>query len=175
MKREWWIYLIAFLVGCISINMFGSRTWENYSLLNRYSLSMISFESISYDTYFVQIVVLRLKTAAGLWIAAKLVPKKIVEVVFAGIISAISGAIVSMAIMANGLWGNLFFICAMLPHGLLYGGAFLLWSNRTQSYTIGRERRENWIGAVIIFCIIIIGCVCESYVSPFLVERIIKY
>ena len=107
-KRECWIYLISFLIGCIIINVLGSGTWENYSILNRYSLNMISFESILYDTYFVQIVILRLKTAVGLWIAAKLVPKKLVVVVFASVISAMLGAIASMAMLANGLWGVCF-------------------------------------------------------------------
>ena len=173
-KRECWIYLISFLIGCIIINVLGSGTWEKYSILNRYSLNMISFESILYDTYFVQIVILRLKTAVGLWIAAKLVPKKLVVVVFASVISAMLGAIASMAMLANGLWGSLFFVCAVLPHGLFYATAFILWSNRSQTYSVGIEKSENWIAIVIIFIIILIGCICEAYVSPFFIEKLIK-
>lgn len=175
MRREWWICPAAFLVGSVSINLFGNETGASCDLLNKYSLSMISFESVSYEIYFIQVLLLRFKTAAGLWIAVKLLPKRAVAIAFAGLLSAAAGITVSMAIIENGVWGVLFFLSAMLPHALFYALAFWLWSNRSQTYTTGIKQKENLLGSVLILFIVFIGCVCESYLSPLLIEKVIEF
>ena len=48
MKRECAIYVLAFLVGVMGINLLGNSTWVNNCILNRYTLVTLSFDDINW-------------------------------------------------------------------------------------------------------------------------------
>lgn len=168
MKKENWIYLLAFLCGVIIINLLGRDVWVNSSLLNRYNLMALSFREIEHEEYLVQILLLRFRTVAGLWVIAQVVPKKVVVVGFAGGISLMLGSIMTMFIIINGMWGILFFLSALLPQGIFYGMAYRLWSNITRN-------DEKVAITALILMLTVVGCTCEAYISPVLIENVIKF
>ncbi len=174
-KQKRWMFLLAFLCGVGIVNIIGSRTWANNSLLNRHSLGMLSFEEISYEEYFVKILFLRIRTLIFLWILEKLISKKVTALGFGCFISIMTGGILTMLILANGVWGIFFLLSALLPHGIFYVLAYLLWCNTGLTYTVEGSRKERWLVSLLILLLIVIGSICEAYVCPFLVKNVIYF
>ena len=175
MKREYVICILAFLCGVIIVNFSENVTWINNSALNRYSLALLSFEEIRYEEYFLQILFLRFRTVGSIWIVSRLIPKNIVAIGVSVIIGIILGGVAAMAILANGVWGLLFYCCAIMPHILCYGSAWSLWSKEKKEHFISGKRVEQYLFTVLILVLMGMGCVLEAYVSPVLVKSIIKY
>lgn len=175
MKRENGIFLLAFLCGILIVNLLGDAAWTNNSILNRYSLASFSFQGIVYEEYFLEILLLRFQTVVALWMCSKLISKNIVRVGYALIICVILGGIIAIAILANGLWGILFCICALLPHAICYFAAYMLWGKAMTGYVGESKRRIDYFTTAIIIMLIGIGCILEAYISPVLIENLIKY
>jgi len=157
------------------INLLGDATWVNSSILNRYSLATLSFNNIVFEEYFVQILFLRFRTVVGLWILSKLFPKKIVIVGFAIGMSVLLGSVAAMAVLANGVWGILFFIGALVPHIICYIGAFIVWSNSKVEYSMTGKRTGRYLTSLFIPLLVGIGCILETYINPILIKNVIKY
>ena len=169
------MYLFAFLGGVIVVNIFGSHLWESQNVLNRYSLASLSFRGIVYEDYFFQVLFLRLKTVLVIWLGTKFLPKSIVANSFAGIVCAILGSVLAMSILENGVWGVWFFISALVPHIIFYIMAFVLYRNGQEIYYTNINRSETNMKKMLILVLIVIGCICESFISPVVIENIIKY
>ena len=180
MKKENWIYLLAFLCGVVLGNVLGTEDGVNGGLLNRYSLATLSFQMIEHEEYLIQVLVLRFRTVAGLWILSRIIPAKMVVVGFAGVISMMLGMIMAFSILTNGIWGSFFFLCALLPHGIFYGMAYFLWENASGGSSYGNYggaggRREKILATALILMVTAIGCICEAYISPIVMENVIKF
>lgn len=175
MKRESVICILAFLCGVIAVNFLGTVTWINNSALNRYSLASLSFEEIKYEEYFLQILFLRFRTVGSIWIVSRLIPKNIVAIGASVIICIVLGGVAAMSILANGIWGLLFYLCAIMPHILCYGSAWSFWCKEKKEHFISGKRIEQYLFTVLILVLVGIGCVLEAYVSPILVKSVIKY
>lgn len=175
MKRENVICFLAFLCGVVVVNLFGNMAWVNNSTLNRYTLVTLSFRGIVFEEYFFHVLFLRLRTVFGLWFISKIISKKMVVVCFATVICGILGCVTAIAILSNGLWGILFCLCAFFPHAICYGLAYVLWGNLQGSYVGERNKRSEYIAVLLIGMLIIIGCILEAYISPILMENLIKY
>lgn len=155
------------------VNMLGAKV--SGSMLNRYNLTAMSFKQIVYDEYFYEILFLRIRTVLGLWIVSKIFSKKWVMLGFACVMCSFMGAIMAMSIMENGLWGILFCVCAFFPHGICYGVAYVMWSNLCVASAMEREKKERYFVMTIIMLLIGIGSMLETYISPVLLQNIIKY
>lgn len=175
MKWENRIYLLAFLSGVICVNIFGTTTLANNSMLSRYNLATLSFRQVVYDEYFFNVLFLRFRTVFGLWIASKFFPKKAIVLIFACIMCSLIGGITALSIMANGLWGIWFCLCAFFPHGICYGVVYAMWKKLCLWYDEGRDRKEKTFVVAIMMVLIGIGSMLEAYISPVLLQNIIKY
>lgn len=175
MKWKNGICLLAFLCGIIIVNLPGNEAWANNSILNRYSLATLSFQGIDYEEYFYEVLFLRFQTVVSLWICSKFVSKRIVKVGFAIIMCAFWGGIITIAILANGLWGILFCLCAIFPHSVCYVLAYTLWGRETIGYVNIEKRKVDFAATILIIVLIGIGCLLEAYISPVLIENLIKY
>lgn len=175
MKWENGIYLLAFLCGIVIVNLPGNAAWANNSILNRYSLAALSFQGIIYEEYLIEILFMRFQTVVSLWICSKLISKNIVMTGFALIICGILGGIIAISILANGLWGILFCLCALFPHTICYFMAYVLWGKAMVGYVGESKRRMDYLITVLIVILIGIGCILETYISPVLIENIIKF
>ncbi len=175
MKKETWIYLLAFLSGVLFVNLLDGVIENSNYILNRYTLVTLTFQEIVYEEYFIHILCLRLRSAAVLWAISKLLPERLVKVGFAIAISILSGSVVAMSILANGIWGIWFFIVSLFPHIFFYGMAYGIWYSMPSSYKIEGERRANRLSTVLILVLTVIGCAFEAYISPILLENVIKF
>ena len=167
MKRNGWICLFAFLLGCIIINLWENGTGDCLTHLNRYQLHMLYTQGVSEDTYFLHVFFLRMKTILILFVATRIFQKRIVAISFGCLISMMTGMLLCLMLMSNGIWGILLFLGAMLPHGVFYLLAYLYW--------IRQERKEYRVKTVFIVLLVLLGIACESYVCPFVLESFIKY
>ncbi len=147
------------------MNVLGNTSLANVSVLNKYNLQSMQLRDIAYDEYFVQILALRCKTLLGVWCVSKIISNKFVIYIFSGLICMMLGGILTMAILTNGVWGILFFISSFLPHGIFYLLVYLIWRNHDDSFK-GKT--------FLIIVLTLIGCLCEAYVSPFILGYVIK-
>ena len=166
-------YLLAFLCGVIIINMLGANV--SSGILNRYSLAAMSFNGIVYEEYFFYVLLLRFRTVLGLWIACRILPRKWVMLGFAYMICVVMGGIAAMSIMENGLWGVLFCAGAFFPHGICYGVAYGIWSSMDTGERWGESKKDGYLRLAVMMLFVGIGSMLESYVSPVLLQNIIKY
>lgn len=169
------IYLLAFLFGIIFVNLPGNEVWTDNSILNRYSLASLSFQGIVYEEYFYEVLLLRFRTVVSLWMCSKFISKRVVKIGFAIIMCAVWGGITAIAILANGLWGILFCLCALFPHSVCYILAYTLWGRETAGYLNIEKRKVDFASAILMIVLIGIGCLLETYISPVLIENLIKY
>ena len=172
-KKENGIYLLAFVCGIMLVNLLGNTTWANNSILNRYSLGTLSFREIVYEEYFLYILLLRFRTLAGIWLFSKLLPQRFVKKGAVLGISFLAGCVAAMSILANGIWGMWFFVVSLFPHGILYGGAYGIWYHASPYKIEGNGKSNLWLG-ICILLLVFIGCVCEAYIGPVLMEKVIS-
>ena len=175
MKQKNWIYVLTFLTGVILVNLTGSAIESDNSILNRYNLMGLKFEEIIFEKYFVEILFLRLRTVIILWILTRIMPKKLVSMGFALLISFVLGGMVAVCILVNGLWGVIFFLGALFPHSICYGIAFVLWSSRKREYLAVQNKMETYVVNMLIILFVCAGCFMEAYISPIIIKNIIKY
>jgi len=174
MKWEKRISLLAFVSGVIVMNLLGDVVYTNQSILSRYNLVRFTFEEINFQEYLLEILLLRFRTVAGLWILSKLLPKKIVAVGFMIMIGFMFGSLIAIFIIVNGIWGILLFLGVIFPHILCYAGAFWVWCREHKESVGGRRLSEDYLLLLLVAILMVIGCWLEAYLSPVLVENIIK-
>ena len=174
-KWEKWLYLLSFIGGVIVINMSGNYFQMNQNLLNRYNLASLSFREIVYEEFLMQILFLRFKTLLGIWLGTKFFPKRIIANAFAVVMCMIFGGILGMAILENSIWGIWFFCCALVPQIIFYLVAFVLWKKQDLGYVIGRNKKEKYLEIIVILVWVVLGCICEAFISPVVIENVIKY
>ena len=95
--------------------------------------------------------------------------------IFGCLLSGVLGAIFAISILANGVWGVWFGVSALMPHGVFYVLAYLMWRNINMGYLSSNNRNNRVIAKVLMMLLIVIGSICEAYISPGLLENVIKY
>ena len=175
MKHKYWIYVFSFLAGVILINFTGDVIEKSNNILNRYNLKRMTFDEIIFEKYLVEILFLRLRTVIVLWILAHIIPEKWISMLFAIFVSGALGGIMAVCILVNGLWGILFFVSILFPHGFCYGIAYVIWSDYKVEHSTIQNRSESYIVNLLIIILVFIGCLMETYISPVLINNIIKY
>ena len=175
MKKGKALYLSAFLCGVIITNILESNALIDSSYLYRYNLMRLNFEQIDHDAYLIQLLLLRIRILGVLWILGKIVPTKALRYTFGIFICVLLGMIFTLSIIANGIWGIIIMFAIMFPQWIFYMGAFALWEGYKYQYSQISQKKWDVERTVVIVLLVIIGCVCESYISPLLVNYVIKY
>lgn len=173
MKREYWIFMLSFLSGVLLANMFRMQAAAESSLLNRYSLRTVSLSGIDENGYFVTILLMRLRTVIVLWMLSRILSRKIVVRMLTVLIFMIIGVIVTILVIENGVWGILFLLSSMFPHGLIYGIALYLW-NGVESQPLSIRRSNHYIQLGVIWLLCLFGVFGEAFISPLCVMFAIK-
>ena len=178
MKREKWGYLIAFLCGVVLGNVLGNNGYIDFDIMNRNNMRLLYLDEINADSFFVQVLFLRIQVVILLWGLSEVISKRMVRIGFGCIICLSIGMIFATAMIANGLWGVWFLLCAWIPHGGLYTASFLLWSKMQEvkyaAYQYESRGMEYLLLYVIIIFFVVGGCACEAYLSPYILENVIN-
>lgn len=167
------MYILAFLGGVLLVNLLEGTMDISINILNRYTLAALTFQEIVYEEYFLYILLLRFRTLAGIWLFSKLLPQRFVKKGAVLGISFLAGCVAAMSILANGIWGMWFFVVSLFPHGILYGGAYGIWYHASPYKIEGNGKSNLWLG-ICILLLVFIGCVCEAYIGPVLMEKVIS-
>ena len=176
MKKSSWILFLSFIAGVMAANILGKDWFFAYGGLDSHVLSEISRQRISNDKYFWYVFGRRIQVVIMLFLLSKAVNVKRVIYGCMCLLPFSFGWFFTVAVLENGIKGIAVGIIAVLPHGIFYLLAFLLWQKmkREQAERGARRRiyREKKEDAVLIgmyaaiFVLLITGIVLESYVNP---------
>lgn len=175
MKKESAIYIVAFLLGVIGTNILESKSWINAGYLQRHQLLQFTFSGIRYDSYLIELLFQRLKIVGLLWLLGKVISPRWIRFMFGGILCTILGCIMTSTILANGLWGVVLFGGMLFPQCFLYAGAYVLWGKLYNTNYIGKVGKNKIVINLLLLMSVILGCILEAYINPFVFCEIIKY
>lgn len=184
MKRNSWIFFLSFFIGIILINLFGNEWISANGMVNRYTLRTLSFQPVSGERYFVYVLLLRMKIVLFVFLLAKTLPKQIVAKGCYSLLGLTLGSLFTISVLTNGVFGCVLAAAALLPHGPFYFFAFYVWERSlgNSGYSVKHrsdanyrlEKKRTWTLAAVVFVLVLFGCLTESYINPFLFQKIIN-
>lgn len=174
MKRGNAIYLSAFLCGVIITNVLESKGWTDAAYFYRYNLMQLTFDEIKNNSYLIQLLFFRFRTIGMLWLLGKVLPVKLLRILLGSIVCIFFGMIFTLAILANGMWGIMLMLALLFPQWIFYMGAFGIWGSFEIRYAGEVQRKKELENGILIVILMIIGCVCEAYICPSLLNFVIN-
>lgn len=169
------IYCTAFLIGVVSTNILESKELLTAAMFSRHQLLQLAYVEVNYESYFIRLLGLRLKNVSILWLLGKVLPVRWIRGVCGVTSCIILGSIMTLAILANGVWGLLLFIAMIFPQWLLFIGAFFFWGSEWEPHIMESDGKKKLIRVFLILLFVISGCVTEAYVNPFVLRMVLKY
>lgn len=182
------IFLIGVVLGIITMNCGKSLLLENTGLLDEYALYHMKYMTVDSNALFFYVLKTRCKDVAILTIMSTTYLGLAVIGAMAFWYGASAGMFVSAVVMRYGMKGVLFALTGIFPQYIFYIPAAImlfLWSERicrsiyfkdslsieeAGSHLLPRRLMQ----LVIIAIVVIIGCMLESYVNPFLLSQLLK-
>lgn len=184
MKRSSWIYFLSFFCGILVMNMMSRNNFLVEDSLSVYTVSKMTWGNFSNERYFCHVLCLRMKICIFLYLCTKAFPAKAVSGVAGYVLAFLTGAMLALAVLSNGIYGIWIVLVAMFPQWIFYLSAFTLWKKRTgitgenrYYFETHKQMIKNLSGGALtmmLLMIILIGIVLESYFSPFLVRKVIN-
>lgn len=184
MKKSSWIFFLSFFVGIMGMNMWYRDSMILYDF-NSYGSNRILTGQVSMERYFCHIFFLRCKFWIILMIAEKALPEGLVVNGFGCVLSGMFGGITAIAATTGGISGIFQVLLSLFPHWIFYGVVFYLWmrkrlsSERTMSYSYRvkeqlAQKASDGLYWWIVFVIFLLGIICEGFIQPFFLEKVIK-
>lgn len=178
------LFLCGFLLGVVLPNAAWRMQWQQKTMASYYLLSTFAGKKVAGPEYFFEVLRIRgsfflLSVLCGFSIFG--VPLAVISVLVMG---AAFGALLTMSILQFGLAGGAVGLVLLLPHYLVYfpAGMYLMSMVYHQSLDIWRnygifpDKVRSYsikaLGLAVIFCG---GIYLETYVNPWLVEKVVKY
>lgn len=182
------IFLAGVLAGILMMNLGKSILLENTGLLDEYTLYHMKYMTVDSSALFYYVLRLRLKSAVMLVILAT---TYLGVFVCAGSVfwyGFSAGTFLAAVVIRYGLKGILFALAGILPQYILYVPAMvalLVWCenlNRSiyfrNNVTADGDSRVVWAKRLaqlaVIMCVLILGCLLESFLNPGLLEKFLK-
>ena len=149
------------------------------SILNRNNMLLLQLEEVASDFYFIHVLFLRLEMILMLWVLSRILPRRIIVIGTGDVICLVLGMIMAASVWSNGIWGSWFVVCALLPQGIFYLLGYRIWRKvglgyEKMAYGGGYVRKERILTGGVIVAMVVIGCLCEAYLSPKILENVIK-
>ena len=174
LKKEKIIYLTAFLAGVVGTNILESKSWIQVGYLHRYQLLQLSYSELQYERYLIELLAQRLKLLILLWLLGKVIPSRQICCVFGIFFFLCLGSILTCMLLANGLFGLLLFIGMLFPQWIFYICAFMWWKVLTEHSYIKNDKKKKSFSALLLVLLVIVGCMTEAYINPYIFLKIIK-
>lgn len=166
------------------INLFGNEWVAANGMLSRYTLRTLSFQPVSGERYFVYVLLLRMKMVLFIFLLAKTLPKHIVAKGCFCLLGLMLGSLFTIAVLSNGVFGCILAAAALLPHGIFYFFAFYFWERSISDNVYSAkhfsdanyylEKKRTGILSAVVTVLVLIGCLTESYLNPFLFQKMIS-
>lgn len=182
------IFLVGLVLGIFAMNAGKGLLLENTGLLDEYTLYQMKYMTVDGNALFFYVLGERLKGVGLLVIMATTYLGLAVICGMALWYGMASGMFLSALIIRYGMKGILFALTGIFPQYLLYVPAVLFlftWCEQicrsiyftgtvTQKLTGRQNVLQKLLQLLILIGIVIVGCVLESYVNPYLVGKLLK-
>ena len=140
---------------------------------------------MSKERYFCHIFLLRSRLWIFLMLIERALPREFVVYGCGCMLSAMFGGLVTIAITANGIKGMIGLFLSLFPHWIFYSVVFGLWKKRrlsrercmAYSYRTKEQLEERASGGLywwMVFVIFLLGILSESFIQPFILEKVIN-
>lgn len=182
MKKKEWLILAAFLAGILAANLSGRELLSSYGILNRYYLNQYTGQNIDCDRLFGLVLLERLKAALFVVVLGKMIRGKKLFWTVECFLAMTFGFLMAAAVANLGIVGILILIGGTFPQWLFYQADLFLYAESRagmeQSARYGKNGKKeafSYGGMLLIFTVIfLLGVIMESYVNPFLFDKILK-
>lgn len=187
-----WILLfgICFVAGICITNLLRGEIIDKAGFLDEYSLLCMSHVEIDYTNYLLYLLQKRIGMTVLLAILSSTYLGIACIYIYIGWLGAAMGIFLSGAGIRYGTKGILLFLGGMIPHQLLLvpcGIIFICWCyrmcaalyypGRCQETVYGSRKQfimRKIVQLQIILGVVIIGCLLECYVNPYIYIKILK-
>ena len=163
MKKTFILFLILFLAGVLSAQLFGSEFLATYGFLNEYHLQSFAAAKIQKVDLFWNVLWERGKLFLFLTILLLTPARRAVPSITGGLLSATAGLYGTACVMLFGIRGVGLFFCSLLPQWIFYflAGFFLFRLQRPVLNNTGKEKVSYVFSVLLILILIVVGCIVE--------------
>lgn len=182
------IFLGGLALGIIVMNLGKGLLLDNTGLLDEYTLYRMKYMTVDGNALFLYVLQSRLKSIALLAIMATTYLGLVTIGGFTAWYGMSAGMFLSALVIRYGIKGVLLALTGIFPQYLLYVPAIvclMTWCEQTcrsiyfrtyapQDQGIRQTIPKRLIQLLSVTAVVIIGCVLESYVNPFLVTNLLK-
>lgn len=188
LQRKWLFFFFGGVcIGVLFANLLGRGYMDQINLLSEYLLQKYQGSEIRSGELFWYCLRTRILPMCYIWMFGLTMFGRVAGYWYVSWYGFATGALLSVATMRFGAKGVLLCIVGVLPQYLLYIPALfllLLMSAGVSARLYGKGGymcggRKKLVGIyfalfVVLALVCIIGAVCESYVNPFLLKKILK-
>ena len=184
------VFLTGFCIGMVFFYLFRGKGMNvggsAAGLLNRDHLVQLQDFEVYQSGLFEYVFALRLKQLMIITICSLSTIGGMLAYSILGLYGFEAGLVIFSLVYKYGIKGIFFMISMFLPHGIFYLAIFLIvfskyWMSDTicchKEMTEGKNGRhkkiESFKKIVLIFILFIIGALCEIYVNPELIKRVV--
>ncbi len=166
------VFVLSLVVGILYIVLNQSELLLQSDVLSESSLSLIKAKNGNKDSLFLCILMERMWIVPFLFLVST--TNLCLWVVYGSIVwyGVSFGALFAVAILRYRILGVLFLLFCSMPQYLFYGVAIVL------TFRLCKEQRKPdkkfFLQLSVLEGIVLVGCLSESYVNYYMVEKIIK-
>ena len=176
MKKFLLMLLILFLCGIISADLCIEKLVDSNALLDIEMYEGYANANLAFKDVFWNILYERAKLVAILILLCFTPIKERISVLLISALSFAWGFFFMSCIAELGMAGVVVGITSVLPHGLLYGGIFVLLLTKRNRYSYHRrEQMALGVTTYIAICFLFIaGCIIESLMGTHFIPWVIR-
>lgn len=163
MKKTFILFLILFLAGVLSAQLFGSEFLATYGFLNEYHLQSFAVARIEKVDLLWNVLWERGKLFLLLTVLLFTPTRRAVPAITGGLLSATAGLYGAACVMLFGIRGVGLFFCSLFPQWIFYflAGFFLFRLQRPVLNNTGKEKASYIFSVFLILILIVVGCIVE--------------
>ena len=175
------VFVIGLVIGIIMINLEKNTLLEPTGILEESVLKNLLSNGPDNRVLFWYVLRNRILEFVILVILSTTYLGVAVCVLSSGWYGFAAGVFIGVGVMRYGIKGIFLFLAAVLPQYLLYGpmlyGLFL-WCETTCNQIYGKKTTlilwERVLSLILLFCLLFVGCVAESFINPIFIKGFIK-
>lgn len=184
MSMFWFIFVSGVLLGTIGIQFASPDFLERNGVFSKEWLGRMAYMEVNNTALLWYCIKQRVPVALLLGIFAYSNLAIIISCGYLFWVGCGVGIMISTASMQHGVMGPMLYLVMVFPQYICYGAAlilYLLWlvwiqkADDLQGFYSRKIIFGKMVQLLVIFCIVLLGIVTESYVNPFLLTKFAKF
>lgn len=184
------IFMAGFLIGIIYANMIGKKYMDSSGILSDYFLSRYKYFDIVNNNLFWYLLKQRIFPSVVLWITGITIMGIPAVWVYLTWYGFSGGMLISMAVMKFGFKGLILCLGGIMPQYVIYIPIMIILLQKVYQMSLslyggkfsqgngGKTKKQIFLNYLwnyfIIFVILLIGVILESYINPYILKIILK-